>query len=517
VLRETRALGTSDLVPEPDALVIAQSRGWTIAFHGHDAQHFVGYQIMPDGSLGQVRRASFDHVASQIAAGDTGLLQIWARLHDIAPPAAYGANPGWQDTTGQAFGPAGSLFLISARSDALHLLSPTGQGRSLGTDLGIGAPVGLLLLPDAGAGARLVLAGAATSSLSVFRAQASGYVPTDHVIDTARTAFGHVQALHAAQVPTARGPLDLVLAGGGDHGITLFALTPAGRLIWLDTFFDTAATGLHNVTALSSIVQGGRLVVLATSERDAGVSVLHLPLANLGGLVLDGRGAACDDIVLGAATAARLTGGAGADVFVILAMAARMTITDFTPGQDRIDLSDWPMLRDMGQLVVTPRADGAQITYRDNVLVVQSSTGRPLDAASLFPTGLAGPDRVMPGAVTIPPDSSDPLPPDSPPDLLPPAQPCTIAALRAALAGMSASANPAATGEAGQAVHVPPAGMAVTQDPVLSDPALMHFWQELDRFAPSALQISHREPLSDGAEIAPDTLLLFTADGFDFV
>ena len=66
-------------------------------------------------------------------------------------------------------------------------------------------------------------------------------------------------------------------------------------------------------------------------------------------------------------------------------------------------------------------------------------------------------------------------------------------------------------------MHVPPAGMAVTQDPVLSDPALMHFWQELDRFAPSALQIGHREPLSDGAEIAPDTLLLFTADGFDFV
>lgn len=454
VLRETQAFPNAAFALGQDTLVIARSQGWTIAFHGREAQHFVGYQLLADGTLGQIRRAAFDHASARIAAGDAGLLQVWAMLHDIAPPTVYGPSAGWQMTRGAVPLPDGSLLLAGTQSTALDWTDPTGQVRPYGMDLGLAAPTGLAHLPDMGAGARVVLAGGLSSSLSVFQAQGQGYIARDHVIDTTSTAFRHVQALSAAQVPTARGPLDLVLAGGGDHGITLFALTPAGRLIWLDTFFDTSATGLHNVTALVGIVQDTRLVVLATSERDAGISVLHLPLTNMGGLVLDGQGGAGDDILLAAAGVTTLTGGAGADIFVIPALAETVVITDFTPGQDRIDLSDWPMLRDMGQLVITPRADGAQISYREHGLTVRSATGVPLDGAALFPAGLQGPDRLLLSALPSPPALSDPpdppLSPVPPPEI--PALPllCTAATVRSLVArDLSAASLPAAPGSRG--------------------------------------------------------------------
>ncbi len=379
-----------------DQIVVAESRGAMWAFHGRDPQHFVGFEIARDGTLAQHRRTGFERVSNGIAENDTGLLEVWSYLHDIAPVAGYGASDGWLDTRGIAVLPDGTALMVSAQSNALHRITPSGNVQSFGAELGFSTPTGLAVLPDMGAGQRVVISGSQSASLSVLRAEGNGFVASDHLVDTTHTALYRAQALSTAQVSTANGPLDLVLAGGANHGISLFAATPQGQLVWLDTFFDTAETALYNLASLQTVAQPERLMVIATSESAPGISVLHLPLATLGGLVFDGRGGARDDILIASADATRLTGGAGEDIFVVPSLGARVTITDFEPGQDRIDLSDWPMLRDLSQLSITPRADGAMIEYRDHSLRVHSATGTRLDAETLFPTGLQGADRVLP-------------------------------------------------------------------------------------------------------------------------
>lgn len=470
VLRAMQDYPITSMAVARDTIVVAENRGLIWAFHGRDPAHFVGFEIAADGTLGPHRRTGFERVTDGIAAGDAGLLQVWAHLHDIAPPGRYGASEGWLDTRGIAVLPNGTALLVSAQSNALHRVTPSGNAQSFGAELGFAAPSSLVLLPDMGAGRRVVIAGAGSSSLSVLRAEGSGFVGSDHLLDTMHTAFSRPQALTSARVSTARGPLDLVLAGGADHGVTLFAATPQGQLIWLDTYFDTAATGLYNVASLQAVVQPQRVVVLATSERDPGITVLHVPVGSMGGLVLDGQGGALDDILLASPTATRLTGGAGADIFVIPSMTERVTITDFEVGRDRIDLTDWPMLRDLSQLNIGPRSDGALIQFRDHSLRIRSSNGAPLDAEALFPQGLQGPDRVMKrefalSETELPPGTgTSPLPaPTTPP--LPPSQTvsCNIFGLRARLGFeiAAAGAQPAlSSAEASAALHEPRAPLA---------------------------------------------------------
>ncbi|MGP1357495.1 MAG: hypothetical protein ACTS11_13320, partial [Roseicyclus sp.] len=82
----------------------------------------------------------------------------------------------------------------------------------------------------------VVLASAAGNgaggALSVLELLPSGaLVPTDHVTDTLETRFGRVQDVAIA---TAGGHA-YVAAGGGDDGLTLFALLPNGRLHLLES------------------------------------------------------------------------------------------------------------------------------------------------------------------------------------------------------------------------------------------------------------------------------------------
>ena len=83
-----------------------------------------------------------------------------------------------------------------------------------------------------------MLAAAGSASLSVLAVTPDGGCePTDHVIDTRDTRFDGVQALASATW----GDEVLIVAGGSDHGLTLFRLSPDGRLVWLDTLVH--ATG----------------------------------------------------------------------------------------------------------------------------------------------------------------------------------------------------------------------------------------------------------------------------------
>ncbi len=243
----------------------------------------------------------------------------------------------------------------------------------------------------------LLAAAAGSSSLTVFRLRADGGMEvTDHLVDTLDTRFQGVRCLEVIHA----GDHVFVLAAGADDGLSLFALTPAGRLIHMETLADTAAMSLSNVTALRAVDVGGTVQVLALSGAEAGLTVLGLDLSTLGAVItgtrgrlggtaradliqaergvtaLDGGGG--DDILIDAAGSQQLTGGAGADVFVLAADGASDTILDFNPAQDRIDLSAWPMFRGAAQLGFSATATGGVLTFGAERLVIVTANGAPL-------------------------------------------------------------------------------------------------------------------------------------------
>ncbi|MCH8467675.1 MAG: hypothetical protein LAT78_14040, partial [Roseinatronobacter sp.] len=398
-----------------DGLVLAPLLGEMVAFFGATATHFRGIAINPDGTLGPVRAVSFAHVERETLAGDTSFLPLWALQREVAAPG-FEADLGWRATTAFAAAPDGGYLLSSALDSAITWLAAGTAPEKLGADLGISAPTGLVVLGD-----RVVVAGAAGSSLSVLRADGGTYLATDHVIDTNSTAFRRVQAISGLQAQTGAGAVDLVFVGGNDHGISAFAVTREGWLVWLDTFFDTPQTGIFDISTLQAVQQGSDIVITATSHRDTGVTVLRLPLANFGGIVQNGQGTAQDNILIAQPGVTQLSAGGGANIFVIRPQDAAITITGFAPGLDRLDLSAWPMLRDISQFQFQTRPGGAWIGYRGYELHITSRSGAALALQDIFPQGLLGPDRVMIlteqellGALTAPEPQPEPEPEPQP-------------------------------------------------------------------------------------------------------
>lgn len=258
----------------------------------------------------------------------------------------------------------------------------------------------------------IVVAGSGSNSLSVMRVNSNGTLsPSDHVLDTLDTRFQDVQDIAVIEVD---GRV-FVVAGGGDDGITLFTMSPNGQLIHMDSFADTVLSGLQNVENLSVAQIGDELQILATSQIDAGVNLLTVDVADLGdvregfgtvtgtafddmlsGGVLNSNllGGAGDDILIAGAGATTMTGRAGADIFVMQSGSGVTTITDFEVGTDRLDLFDYLLLRSPTQLTVTSTADGADITYRGEVIHITSATGGPLTSTEIFGTGFGGPDHI---------------------------------------------------------------------------------------------------------------------------
>ena len=92
------------------------------------------------------------------------------------------------------------------------------------------------------------------------------------------------------------------------------------------------------------------------------------------------QGQAGDDILVAGAEGGVLTGGAGNDLFVLAPTDGVLQITDFQTGADRLDLSGFPMLRSIEQLVVTTTATGAMIGFGKTRIDIRSFDGQPLTA-----------------------------------------------------------------------------------------------------------------------------------------
>ena len=308
------------------------------------------------------------------------------------------------------------LAATSRVRDAIILfrVGPTGLLQQTGTigasgGLGINDPSDVQSVVMGGI-TYLVVASGATSSLSIVAVQADGSLRvTDHVADTLDTRFQGVQISAVVTV----GDRVFVVAGGGDDGLNLFTLLPDGKLLLVASQLHAPGMGLHNITAIEAIAVGGKIEVFVAGE-GLGITRLRLdpgPLSAVqagsalndtltgggGGDVLSG-GAGQDllsgedgaDILLDGTGNDTLSGGAGADVFVLTRDGAEDVVTDFQAGIDRLDLTGWGRIYSVDALGFEQTATGAILSFQDEVLVVQSANGQPIDRSVFLSSDLFG-------------------------------------------------------------------------------------------------------------------------------
>ena len=305
---------------------------------------------------------------------------------------------------------------VSAFADTETGLAATG---SLGADDGLGVMVPTDMASAEVGDRHFIILGSSAASgeggaLSVMELRESGaLLPVDHVTDTADTRFDTLLALDVIEA----GDRAYVVAAGADDGITLFVLLPDGRLHLIDAMPAGAGFGPGTVTALSGWWDGAALRVFATTEADSGIAAFTAPLAgqgvtlsapDTGGTTTGGpdddmiAGGFGDDVIVGqdgddilADGAGRdtLFGGAGADRFILSADGGEDEIADFEPGQDRLDLSAWPMLHDAAQIGIETTASGARIVWGDETLTLTRAGGGPIPEAEILSAIIDAPLR----------------------------------------------------------------------------------------------------------------------------
>ena len=277
----------------------------------------------------------------------------------------------------------------------------------------------------------LVLAAAGSGSLSVVAVGPDGGLRVvDHVLDDRSTRFGGVTALELVE----HGGQTWVIAGGADDGISLFRMLPDGRLLAEAHIADDLMMGLTDISAIAARSVGDGLDIYVASAVEEGLTQLRFDTGGMGALRSAGpiggvlAGTAGADVLQGGAGADRitggngadvlidgagndtLTGGAGADSFVFLPDGVADVVADFTPHEDRLDLSGWALLRSPQQLVMAQTSDGFSIAYGEERLEVRSAGGGPINPHDLPPGDLIATLRLAPSlfvSVDVPPEGVD--------------------------------------------------------------------------------------------------------------
>lgn len=259
----------------------------------------------------------------------------------------------------------------------------------------------------------VVVASSQSSSLTTLRLTYSGeLLPSDHIIDELTTRFRGATALDSVTINGRA----FVFVGGGDDGISVFTLTPDGRLLHLVTLADADDRAMADVSALTAEVIDGQIVLFVASQTERGITQLVFDPGQIGITSVTGEGrqdgtsgndmmlggpatralvgGAGDDILIAGYTALTMVGGAGADTFVAREVNGHIIITDFTPGEDALDLSLLGMIRSIWQLEFRPQADGIKIQFGNTTIVIKTADGQTLQASyfdnSLFPVAHYG-------------------------------------------------------------------------------------------------------------------------------
>ena len=285
----------------------------------------------------------------------------------------------------------------------------------------------------------VILGSAGSGTISVMAVEADGSLTIrDHLLDSLHSRFDGITSL---EVITHDGQT-FVLAAGADDGVSIFVLLEGGYLVSRAHIEDTDDMSLDNVSDLAVVSRGAGLDIFVASSSEAGITQLRydsgmagvtMTAVLAGGLLAGGAGndilqghegedvidgGAGDDILRDGDGSDTLTGGAGADVFVLSRDGMTDIIEDFTVGEDKLDLSLWPFLRDITQLSISIESYGMDIIYGDEHLIVRSSHGGFIDYRLLNNTDVIGDGTRIssviepgyPGPATPPPDLDPPDP-----------------------------------------------------------------------------------------------------------
>ncbi|MDF1872808.1 calcium-binding protein [Vannielia sp.] len=250
-------------------------------------------------------------------------------------------------------------------------------------------------------GTEYVVAGAmGSSSLTVLAVESDGMLTAEqHLIDSMDTRFGNLTALEVIEVCEGR---SLVIAAGADGGFSIFALTPAGELIHLESFEGTAEVPVDRVTSIAATEVGDTLEIFLTSEGDAGVlqftydisdyavafsitsgsttgsDAADLLMATTGHSTLRAEGG--NDVLVDGDGRDHLYGGAGADIFVLHSGDTYTDrIHDYEFGLDTIDLSSWNMLYSVAQFSIKEiDGGGLSLTWGQDRVEIYPADGSTL-------------------------------------------------------------------------------------------------------------------------------------------
>ncbi|MDS9466325.1 calcium-binding protein [Paracoccus sp. MBLB3053] len=386
------------------------SATYGIAGLGADVTQVGSFQTVSGNFLYTTRNGST--VISTWEIAPNGTVGLVGRYDLPAGPAIQGTEI--NDIVLTTIGDRNFLLSVSALGNFVASQQVLADG-SLGASqilwedrgLGLNAP-GLVATVSAAGMTHLVVASGGSSSLTTLRLGYSGELtPVDHIIDERATRFSGASALETVMLDGRA----FIFAGGSDDGISVFTIMPDGHLLHLATLVDGNDRSLADVSAISARVIDGRIAVFVSSRTEKGISQFLFEPGKIGltqtgnagivkgtsnGDMLQAgtgttqiNGGYGDDILISGSEPVRLSGGTGADLFVVTPVNGRITISDYQPGIDRIDLSNLGMIRSTLQLSFKTQSNGINITFGDTVIWVRTQDGTSLTENhfnnSLFP------------------------------------------------------------------------------------------------------------------------------------
>ncbi|SFS85832.1 Ca2+-binding protein, RTX toxin-related [Sulfitobacter marinus] len=326
------------------------------------------------------------------------------------------------------------LLVASASENALISMTLDSSGRpteaariSADDGVGIAGPSAVSVVAIGGQSFG-VMGSSASGSLTVVRLGANGTMQlTDHRLDTLNTRFDDVTLLETV----VHNDRAYVAAAGADDGVSIFELSPDGRLVHLSTIVDALNTTLDAPSALGFSVQNNALHLAIASGVEAGLSTFTLDISgratpiygtgaaeNLNGTAGDDfltgnggndtiSGGVGDDFLADGTGADLLTGGGGADHFIMTADGTADTISDFDTTQDTLDLSGWSLVRSIPVSMFQSTSNGAVLTLGDESLTIRSADGNAITYEDMLP-------RITLATSYIPQNMVLPDEPDSP-------------------------------------------------------------------------------------------------------
>lgn len=299
------------------------------------------------------------------------------------------------------------LFVASGVDAGLHSFEVMPDGAiilrdtALASEGGIGGASDLTTI-DTGDRKFVILAASETDSLLVYRVSQGGRLQNvESLTDTGETRFADVSDVEAFSYEGRH----FVLAAGSDDGLTLMEIDYRGRLKVLETIVDTDTTHLQDITDIELREVGGQMYVYVTSGVESGISTFALELPNGENLIRGTpdedtlSGTALDDTIFGHGMADlihglggndrlidglgpdELWGDAGADIFEFVPDNRTDRIMDFDIGNDRIDLSGYPSLYNISDLLITSTNNGATIDVDGDLIRIFSDNSQSLNAA----------------------------------------------------------------------------------------------------------------------------------------